>query len=197
VALIATSTDKDWYKFTTDKSAPNFSIFLTNLPADYDVRLFNSSGTQLKVSQNGGTADERIVYNTTSTATYYIQVVGFSGAYNASKCYLLRVSTSGTALFQAEVPTSRKAITAAEETIGDVKAYPNPVRGLLNVHYPASSTGLVHIRVVDLAGRVVMEKDRLMNKGLNDFTIECSALYSGTYLLQVGQDKPFSIQVLH
>jgi Zn-dependent metalloprotease len=196
VALIATSTDKDWYKFTTDKSAPNFSIFLTNLPADYDVRLFNSTGTQLKVSQNGGTADERIVYNTTSTATYYIQVVGFSGAYNATKCYLLRVSTSGTALLKAEVPASRKAITAAEETVSSIRSYPNPVRGLLNLQYPAAATGLVRIRVMDMAGKVVQEKDRLLNKGLNHFTIDCSTLNSGTYLLQVGQDKPLSIQVL-
>ena len=197
VALIAVSTDKDWYKFTTDKSAPNFSIFMTNLPADYDIRLYNSAGTQLKVSQNGGTADERIVYNTTSTATYYIQVLGFSGAYNASKCYLLRVSTSGTALLQAEVPASRKEITAVEETVSGAKVYPNPARDLLSVQYPAASAGLVRIRLMDMAGRVLLEKNRLLNNGLNNFNIECSSLRSGTYLLQVGQDKPIPVGVMH
>ncbi|MBS1609598.1 MAG: M4 family metallopeptidase, partial [Bacteroidetes bacterium] len=89
-ATISSSTDKDWFKFTTTASAPKLKVTLTNLPADYDVRLYNSNGTQLAASQNAGTTSETITRNATNAATYYLQVYGYNKA-NSTSCYTLRV----------------------------------------------------------------------------------------------------------
>ena len=47
---------------------------LKMLPGDYDVKLYNPSGTQIAVSQNGGTTSEAIIYNGGAVGTYKIQV---------------------------------------------------------------------------------------------------------------------------
>ncbi|WP_371068340.1 hypothetical protein, partial [Salmonella enterica] len=62
-ARISTSTDKDYFKFTTTTSDRNIRIDLTGLPADYDVRLYNPSNVQVGISQNTGTTSESITYN--------------------------------------------------------------------------------------------------------------------------------------
>ena len=38
------------------------------------IKLYNSSGTQIAVSQNGATSYETITKNTSVAATYYLQV---------------------------------------------------------------------------------------------------------------------------
>jgi bacillolysin len=86
---ISSPSDVDWFKFTTSSSG-TISLTLTNLPADYDLYLYNSSGTQLARSWNGGTSSESISYNASSAGTFYVRVVGYNGAYNTSTAYALK-----------------------------------------------------------------------------------------------------------
>lgn len=89
-ALIATSNDVDYYRFTIAQ-ASSISIFMGNLPADYDVRLLSSTGTQLAISQNGGTSSEFISYAAVG-GTYVVHVYGWNGANNAVQCYSLSIN---------------------------------------------------------------------------------------------------------
>ena len=93
-ALIGTSTDMDYYRFVLDQTA-NINIYLTNVPDDYDMRLLNSGGTQLAISQNSGTSPEAITYANAAAGTYYIYVYGWNGTFNAQVCYTLTASASG------------------------------------------------------------------------------------------------------
>jgi hypothetical protein len=43
-ALIAATTDQDYYKFTATTGV-NITVTLTTLPFDYDLQLLNSAGT--------------------------------------------------------------------------------------------------------------------------------------------------------
>lgn len=93
---IGTSTDQDWFKFTTGGSG-TISVNLGNLPADYDLYLYDSTGTQVATSQNGGTTAESISYNSTAAGTYYVEVVGYNGASSTTQAYSLSATypTSG------------------------------------------------------------------------------------------------------
>ncbi len=95
-ALIASSSDADYYRFVlTATSTVNLS--LSNLPADYELRLLNSGGTQLAISQNSGTSSESINYANAAAGTYYIHVFGYNSAFNTVQCYLLNASAYVTA----------------------------------------------------------------------------------------------------
>ncbi|WP_240344021.1 pre-peptidase C-terminal domain-containing protein [Paenibacillus sp. SYP-B3998] len=88
---IGTSTDADWFKFTTAGSG-TISVALNNLPANYDLYLYNASSTQLASSVNTNTTSEAISYNASVAGTYYIKVVGANGATSTSQAYALQAT---------------------------------------------------------------------------------------------------------
>ncbi|MDT8718892.1 M4 family metallopeptidase [Clostridium sp. 19966] len=90
-SYIYTSSDVDYYKLTSTKGKA-ISISLTNLPKDYDLYLYNSSGTQVAKSINGGTTSESISYTPSASSTYYIKVIGYNGYYSTSVKYSLKAT---------------------------------------------------------------------------------------------------------
>lgn len=195
-ALISTSTDKDWYTFTTTSAAPNLKVTLTNLPADYDVKLYNSAGTQLAVSQNGGTTDESITRNTTTAGTYYIQVYGYAGA-NSTSCYTFRVTTSGTSLLTG----ATEGIVAGGKSMADltsmsIAAYPNPVKNNLTVYVNADNSSKTELTMVDITGRIVNRQAVQLQKGANTIAVNVSKLAPGAYLVKLNGLKSVKVQVV-
>jgi hypothetical protein len=92
-AAIGASGDIDYYTFTTT-GISNFNITLGNLPADYDLFLHNSSGTQIGSSEAGGTTSEAIVQNNLAAGTYYVRVIGWNGAFSTTVCYNLNIGVT-------------------------------------------------------------------------------------------------------
>lgn len=90
-AYVGTSTDVDYYKFTQSTTG-YINIALTNLPKDYDIYLYNSSGTLVARSQNGGTSSENIRYNAKKTGSYYVKIIGYNKAYSITTMYSLKVN---------------------------------------------------------------------------------------------------------
>jgi hypothetical protein len=108
-ALIANSTDNDFYRFTTSGTT-NITVALTTLPFDYDVQLLNSAGTVLASGTNSGTTSENLVLNNAAAATYTVRVLGYNGAFSATNCYTLLV-TAGTAC--SNTPEPNESLAAA------------------------------------------------------------------------------------
>jgi hypothetical protein len=92
-AGIAVLNDTDYYKIITT-ATNNITITLSNLPADFDLYFYNSSGTQLGSSLNSGTTIETITTSNLAAGTYYIRVTGFSSAFNSSACYTLNATVT-------------------------------------------------------------------------------------------------------
>lgn len=145
--LISPTGDNDYYKFviTTGGTA---TVTLTTLPADYDLTVVNSAGTQLAISQNGGTTSESIA-RTYTAGTYYALVFGYNGANNASSCYTLKVQL-GTASVMGE--------GTEVFTKGLLKAYPNPVTDRLNISILSDGVTQGTLQVVNENGTVVMQQ---------------------------------------
>jgi bacillolysin len=89
-AYIYSTTDVDYYKLSKTTSG-TITISLTNLPGDYDLYLRNSAGTIVAYSENAGTTSESISYSA-SAGTYYVEVVGYSGAYSTTTKYALKAT---------------------------------------------------------------------------------------------------------
>jgi len=88
---ISPGNDIDFYKFTIS-SGGTFTVWLTTLPANYDLAVFNSSGMQIGISQNNGSKNESIALNAPS-GTYYVKVFPKGNANSATSCYTLKVQT--------------------------------------------------------------------------------------------------------
>jgi len=88
-SYVFNSRDDDYYKFVPAGNC-TVRIDLTNLPANYDLVLLNSSGVALATSGNPGTTSDTILYAVTGGATYYIWVYGVSQVYSIYGAYQLR-----------------------------------------------------------------------------------------------------------
>ena len=163
--LISPTGDIDNYKFVITTGG-TITITLTTLPADYDIKLLNSAGTQLAISQNGSTTSETINY-TAAAGTYYAQVYGYSGANNATVCYTLKV----------QLGTASKV---EGNFVNKISLYPNPVENMLIVDLGTISEK-ASIKVYDLSGRVVIEQSA--NPGIN--RLFTNKLSSGIYFVRI------------
>jgi hypothetical protein len=180
-ALLNTSTDTDWFKFSNTSTAKNIRVTLSNLPADYDLRLYNSAGTLLSTSANGGNATEQIKYNNAPVGTYYIRVYGYNGAFNASACYTLRADISSTAF---KVNGEGENIqTESENTFFEV--YPNPNKGFFNYKIDSQITGSYSVSVKDSYGRIVYNESIDKQDQLFESTINLENYSDGIYFVVI------------
>lgn len=184
VALIGSNGDNDWYKFTNTSSTSKIKVTLTNLPGDYDVKLYRGTSTLLGTSQNGGTTSEQIISNTTTVSTYYIKVYGYNGAYSATSCYTLRASLSSTNWREAE----NAAVDVASSN-SLLNLYPNPASDKLNVDFLAEHDTQLQVEVMDLTGRVVLTTTQAVPNGPSTFGLQLPDLRNGMYLLRITDGK--------
>jgi hypothetical protein len=180
-ALINTSTDLDWFKFSNTLTAKNIRVTLSNLPADYDIRLYNSSGTLLYTSANGGNTAEIIKYNNAPVGTYYIRVFGYNGVFNANTCYTLKSEISSTAFKQIEGAEEIEIDT--ENQLFDV--YPNPTNGSFTYIIDSEFIGDYKVLITDSYGRIIMQDDISKDDQLIKNTINLNNPSEGIYFVTV------------
>ena len=179
VALISKTNDVDYFKFTTTASS-NIKVTLSNLPADYDLRLYNGTGTLLQQSATNGTVTETVSYLNGAAGTYYVRVIGYNGANSTTNCYNLNVTTSVT--------------TGIDPTLANSNAgysiFPNPANHELHVGYASEKDQKISIQVIDQLGQLVKQYEQHVNVGYNEFQYSTGEFSQGIYFvrLQVGEN---------
>jgi len=153
-AGIPDESDVDWYTFTT--GYPVIIVDLFNLPANYDVKLLNFKGVQLAVSQNTGTTNEHLTYNSSKAATFYVQVYPAPGNSNNTVCYSLKVSGAASRSPESGVVFEDNSVVSLS-----CEVYPNPSNSTFNFMLETESNELVTIQLFDLSGRLVQEYNSL------------------------------------
>ena len=176
-SMLGTSTDKDYFKIVTTTAAPKLKVTLSTLPLDYDVKLYNASGTLLSTAASSGTTTETIKYNTaTKGATYYIYVYGYNGAYSATNCYTLNASTSATNFIKTEQLSENKP---------EINVYPNPVSDKINVQYFEEGNKQIIANVYNALGQKVVTQSNITIEGENNISIDVNNLSNGIYILEL------------
>jgi hypothetical protein len=187
-AVIGTSSDVDFFKFTTNSAAPNFKVTLTNMPKDYDLVLYGPGGTQIGVSQNAGTNSESVTYNGTVAGTYKVQVFGYNGAFSASDCYTLKVTTSSGPLTEA-------AAKAAIDTKSGVMVYPQPASAYTIIQFAGSQwKGNATVSVISQMGQVLSA--RQVNTDSRQYRLDVSNLANGMYYIKISNGNTTVTQKL-
>jgi hypothetical protein len=186
-AQIATSSDLDWYQFANTSATHNIKVDLTNLPGDYDLKLYRNS-TLLGTSQNAGTSNEQIIYNTsTVSSSYYAYVYGYNGAFSNTQCYTLRVSLSAASWRtdgSSDGPSQEIELPVVFENAG-FGMYPNPANDHLTLEIPMESDGDVTASIFDVAGKLADQQIRGLAKDDNKLNFDTSRLPNGVYFVQV------------
>jgi hypothetical protein len=182
--LISSSTDTDWFRFTTTSPNTKIRATLSNLPADYDMTLYNSSVRSLASSTNGGTTSETIIRNSNSATTYYLRIYGYNGAFNTSQCYNLRVDASSSS-FRLD-GSSISEVKA--DPIGSILVFPNPASGLTSFEFISEIPGMSTVTIVDMLGKVVYTGEYEVIEGVNDIKLDMQNFSKGIHLIMVDQN---------
>ncbi len=72
-----------------------------------------------------------------------------------------------------------------KQNIEDLKIFPNPTDGNINIFFRARSTGVAIVKILDLLGRGVLQDDLLVQPGLVQMNLDLGNLPEGTYLLKL------------
>jgi extracellular elastinolytic metalloproteinase len=92
VAYISTSTDQDYFKINV-AAGRTVKVNMTGPARDYELYLQDSFGNTINYS-TGSSSTESVTYKNlgTTTAVYYIKVIGYRGAYTPVTPYNLALS---------------------------------------------------------------------------------------------------------
>lgn len=103
-ALISASNDEDFYVLNVS-GIGTLTIDLTSLPMDYDLKLYNSSGTEVGSSTRASTNDEQIIYTPVASGSHYIKIFGYgTNDFHCTDTYSLSV------LWQPSTPSPTTGI---------------------------------------------------------------------------------------
>jgi hypothetical protein len=193
-AQIASNGDNDYYTFSNTTALKKIRVTLTNLPFDYDVKLYRPSGALQATSQNGGTTAEKIIYNPTSNTNvgaYRVYVYGYAGAFSTTQCYTLRVDLSATNFTSGPEAAENNKV---ETVRGGLKVYPVPASSVVTVSFDAFTKGRSIITVTNQLGVQVLRKTVGVDNGINVTNIDVSALAAGVYSVKVVNGKNVQTQ---
>jgi len=177
--LINTTTDIDYYKFTIT-TAGTITISLSTLPADFDLALLNSAGTQLTSSANASTTSESITYTVAAGTSYYAKVFGYSSALSTSSCYTLKV----------QLGTATRQDIAGLQNDNIVSIAPNPVKEKLVLSLRNKISSSSTYSIIDTKG-VVLKEQKLIT---NPQSIDVSNLNKGFYIIKINNGGVITTQ---
>jgi hypothetical protein len=187
--MLTSETDNDYFTFSTTALQPKFKITLSNLPGDFDLKLYNNNGIQIGSSQNGRLQGESNISNNTNVAgAYTIRVLGYNGKFDSINCYRLYVETSS-ADFKAELGSIED-----DPSKQDIEIYPNPAQTILNTNYYAIGQKDIVYTMYNSFGQRVFTKGLTSNSGLNQLSIDVAQMPNGVYLLEIKDSEDREIQ---
>lgn len=197
---IHSATDQDWFKFTISQSATakNLKITLSNMPADYDVNLYNSAtsttalGTKT-VSGSGTTRTVTITHNNNATVsvTYYVKVNGSATAFNAASSYTLLAAAASTPYPLTAIITTSKINMSeiTEQQHKSISFYPVPATNDVTILYMAPEEGILHINMIDITGRSVITQKNNVQKGNNILHLNTAKTPNGIFIVKTIQNN--------
>ncbi|HYE54740.1 MAG TPA: T9SS type A sorting domain-containing protein, partial [Chitinophagaceae bacterium] len=133
-----------------------------NIEYSTDGRTFQQTGTRDYVA--GKTAYDFLhALNLPQVLYYRLKMVDADGVFTYSKIITLRTNRSG----------------------GSLLLYPNPAKEAVTLQVKASASDDATISVIDAAGRRVMQKNTVVQKGDNVIGLEVQSLQSGLYTVEI------------
>lgn len=180
--LICPQTDIDWFKFSNSSTYPHIRVSLTNLPLDYDIELYNSSGTLVGSSYNSGTTNEVIIYNNAPVSTYYVKVYGYNGNYHSSSTYTF-LAQRWSSPWTSKMDGNEYSDIQVEPI--QLNLYPNPTKNRIFGDFNSNITGKATSKIYNLHGQLVKEQVFEVLEGYNPLEWNLENLAPGIYILEI------------
>ena len=71
----------------------------------------------------------------------------------------------------------------------DFNIYPNPTEGLVQLSFNTNESSFCHINIFDLNGKLVFQKDAVINTGQIEIQLDLSTIGKGSYHIEIRTDR--------
>lgn len=114
-----------------------------------------------------------------------------SHTYTANGSYTVTLTVTGVCGTKTITSTVVIQGIGIEENrlISNLKVYPNPSNGVVNISFDSQSSNKTEIRITDMAGKELMKVTKDNINGQFEATIDIGKLPKGVYLLQINSDN--------
>jgi len=182
---ISSTTDNDYFKIYVP--AGKKMTFTLKVPSgkDYDLYVYNSSGSLVAKSENGTGATENITITNsgTSQALAYVRVKGYNGSYSTTATYRLEITIPASFTELVENNPSEQVIDKKFELLGN---YPNPFNPSTTISFYVSEPSFITIDLYNSIGEKVGEIFRgEVKSGVNSVMFNAKDLASGAYFYRI------------
>jgi hypothetical protein len=182
--LLSDYRDRDWFRIDIPTAGTTVKIKLSNLPADYDLRLFDNRLHLVQTSENQGNSKEELSYTTTSGQDFLlIYIYGYNGAFHPIKCYSLEINKFAKNIEDVDKSSFRLTNGKNGGNTEGVVLSPNPTTGLVTIELPTINDAA--IQVFNAMGQLVLKSQ---NSASNRVSIDLSSVNNGVYLVRIEQD---------
>jgi hypothetical protein len=186
-ATVSSATDIDWYKINISTASTTLNFMLNNLPADYDLYIYDKSLKLLGSSAATGTSNEVVTYKSkVRNATIYIKVVGKNGASHTSQCYHLLAQPIATV---KSASIASDPFSEIPERSNNHLLYPNPASEFVMLQFNSIVEGSANIQILNSTGQMVKSSSVTLAKGFNQLQISMSDVRPGMYLLKINHGE--------
>jgi hypothetical protein len=95
------------------------------------------------------------------------------------------VATHGRGIWSTTIPGSTLKVRNVQPEEITLRVYPVPARENLNVEFSDSYKGKISIAIIDMQGRLFIQKEFNKSAGIFNGSLDAEAIPSGNYLLQI------------
>jgi N-acetyl-anhydromuramyl-L-alanine amidase AmpD len=172
-AKVCASGDADFFKVTTT-STSNINIALTNLPKNYNVETFTTSGVYLQGAYQTGTTNEALTMNNKPAGSYLVKIYGATSTdHDALSDYRLKITTSA--------PTAR----TVDNNEMMVHLNPNPASYSTTLSFTNNIAEQITIIIKDIYGTEKQRITKYLSNGLQRVELPLQQFKEGIYFVQI------------
>jgi hypothetical protein len=179
-ALIDNAKDNDYFVFKVNGKQKHIQIVMTDLPFDYDVRIYNSRQQLVGTSNRKDKSDEKIILNNAPMDNYYVRVYSALGSSNV-QCYNLTANVAENIFTREDNSENFEAQKPTEK----LQVFPNPASETINIELEVTVENTAQLFLMDLTGKIVYQKQMEVSPTNNIFKLDITQLNDGFYLLNV------------
>ena len=184
-SVISSSTDHDWYKFTTT-GAGDVAVAITGLSADANLALLDSTQVVLAGSSNAGTAPDAVTYTAAEAGTFYVHVIPQAAAASYSMAVNFTPATVGDGndtFATAQTVAAGSSTTGVISSMADADWYKFTTTGAGDVTVALTGlSGDANLALYDAAQAVLVGQQQRWN---GSETVAYTAAGAGTFYVQV------------
>jgi hypothetical protein len=180
-ANIGSATDNDWFKFANTSAQRYIKLTLSNIPLDYQIRLYDSNFTLIAEGISSSAVAKALKWNNGKVGSFYIQIFSKNAIFSTQNCYELKIETS------ANVFKSYNKESADNQEVANdfsVEIAPNPVHEYAKISISADKNMLLDYTMFDLTGKTIRADKFDVSQDNNSFYLDTDNVENGIYFLR-------------